>query len=74
LCKQAKERKFETKIFTTTSSGDSITSQNDEILELNLRLEREIRRFRNNDFDNVKMVDKTGISTEEKEEWFSERQ
>jgi hypothetical protein len=37
LCKQAKERKFSTKSFTTTSFGDSITSRHDEILELELR-------------------------------------
>jgi hypothetical protein len=41
LCKQARERKFATRNFTTTSFGDSITSRNDEILELKLRLERE---------------------------------
>jgi hypothetical protein len=41
LCKQAKERKFATKGFTTASSGDSITSPNDEIVGLELWLERE---------------------------------
>jgi hypothetical protein len=38
LCKQAKERKFEAKGFTTTSSSDLITSRKDEILELELQL------------------------------------
>jgi hypothetical protein len=45
LSKKAKERKFATKNFTTTSSGDSIRSQNDEILGYFMREEVQQKRF-----------------------------
>jgi hypothetical protein len=48
---KAKERKFATKSFTTISSGDSITSQNDEILELEQRLASSVtQKYQNFDF------------------------